>query len=159
MAGAAAHQNDRGRARGSEKAAGVVLSGEARPLADAVDACPPEVRLSPWPEGGEELESAIAKLRRVIVNLEDDARASEIGGLAAALIEKYAPGAPAAVKDEAAIRFAGYLAQSSSFGAILKGGVGPLSIEYQTNHAAMFRNCGAAALLTHWKIRRAGVIG
>ena len=134
------------------------MSG-ARPLADAVNACPPEVRLSPWPEGGEELAEAVAKLRRVVVNLEDDTRAREVGELAAALVEKYAPGAPAAVKDEALIRFAGYLAQSSSYGAIRKGGTGPLDVEYVTNHAPIFRNCGAAALLTNWKIRRAGAIG
>ena len=95
----------------------------------------------------------------MVIFLEDDTRAAEVGELAAALIERYAPGAPAAVKDEAAIRFAGYLSQSSSFGAIRKGGVGPLSVEYIANHAAMFRNCGASSLLTHWKIRRAGVIG
>ena len=131
----------------------------ARPLSEAVDACPPVVRLSPWPEGGEELENAIAKLRRVVIFIEDAARASEVGKLAAALVERYAPAAPADAKDEAVIRFAGYISQSSSFGAIRKGGAGPISIEYQTNHAAMFRNSGAEAILTHWKIRRAGVIG
>ena len=116
--------------------------------------------LSPFPNAGTMgRTTAIAKLRRVIINLEDDTRAGEIGELAAALVERYAPAAPAAVKDEAVIRFAGYLAQSSNYGAIRKGGVGPLSIEYITNHASMFRNCGAAALLTNWKIRRAGVIG
>ena len=116
--------------------------------------------LSPWPNAGTQARvSAISKLRRVVVNLEDDERASEVGELASALVERYAPSAPSATKDEACIRFAGYLSQSASFGAIRKGGVGPLSVEYVTNHASMFRNCGASSLLTHWKIRRAGVIG
>ena len=117
--------------------------------------------LSPWPSAGTKARTAaISKLRRACVHfLEDDTRAGEIGELAAALVERYSPGAPADVKDEAVIRFAGYLSQSASFGAIRKGGVGPLSVEYITNHASMFRNSGAAAILTHWKIRRAGVIG
>ena len=116
--------------------------------------------LSPFPSAGTQARTAaIAKLRRVVVNLSDDTRAVEIGELAAALVEQYAPSAPAAAKDEAVIRFVGYMAQSSNYGAIRKGGVGPLSIEYVTNHAAAFRNCGASSLLTHWKIRRAGVIG
>ena len=125
--------------------------------------------LSPWPNAGTAgRTAAVAKLRRVIPHLSeegvntpnenDDIRACELGEMASDLVEKYAPGAPDSVRDEACIRLIGYLAQSSSFGAIRKGGVGPLSIEYQTNHAAMFRNCGAQALLTHWKIRRAGVI-
>ena len=116
--------------------------------------------LSPFPNAGTQARTAaIGKLRRVIINLEDDTRAGEIGELAAALVERYAPAAPAAVKDEALLRFVGYISQSSSFGAIRKGGVGPLSVEYVTNHASMFRNCGAAALLTNWRIRRAGAIG
>ena len=116
--------------------------------------------LSPFPNAGTQARTAaIAKLRRVIINLEDDTRAGEIGELAAAVVEKYAPGAPASVKDEAVIRFAGYMAQSVSYGATRKGGTGPLSIEYVTNHSSMFRNCGAAALLTNWRIRRAGAIG
>ena len=87
----------------------------ARPLSEAMDACPPVVRLSPWPEGGEELENAIAKLRRVVIFLEDAERASEVGKLAAALVERYAPAAPADVKDEAVIRFAGYIVAICQF--------------------------------------------
>ena len=45
------------------------------------------------------------------------------------------------------IRFAGYLAQSD-FGPIAKETTGPQSRDYVTNHAAIFRNCGAAALLS-----------
>ena len=74
------------------------------------------------------------------------------------MVEQYAPGAPQALKDEAVIRFAGYLA-GSDFGGIAKEGIGPKEVEYTVNHAAMFRNSGAAALLSRWRVRRAGTIG
>ena len=34
-----------------------------------------------------------------------------------------------------------------------------MSVEYQMNHAAAFRNSGAAMLLTGHKVRRAGSVG
>ena len=74
------------------------------------------------------------------------------------MVEKYAPGAPAAIKNEAVHRFAGYLKQAS-FGAIAKDSVGPLQIEYAVNHANAFRNSDAAMLLSRWRVRRAGKIG
>ena len=116
--------------------------------------------LSPFPN---DKTAAVAKLRRVVLNLKDDERAAELGELAAALIEEYAPGAPQAVKDEAAIRFVGYLAES--IGPLQSVETGSVKIEFAeratstANHAAMFQHCGAKALLTRWKVRRGGVIG
>ncbi len=78
---------------------------------------------------------------------------------AAALIEREAPGAPQAIKNESLIRFVGYLAQAD-FGAIAsESTVGNKQIEYTVNHSAIFRNSGAKGLLAPWKIRRAGAIG
>ena len=73
-------------------------------------------------------------------------------------VDDYAPGAPVPLKDEAVIRFAGYLAQSD-FGGVRQEAIGPKTVEYVTSHAAAFRNSGAAALLTRYKVRRAGSIG
>ena len=147
----------------------MIDSQTARPYPTSDPPCRPrkssppslaKARLSPWPNPGTAgLTAAIAKLRRVVPNLEDDTRAREVGELASAMVEGYAPGAPSPVKDEAVVRICGYLAQSSAYGAIRRGGVGPLSIEYPSSHSSMFRNCGAQAILTRWKIRRAGVIG
>ena len=86
------------------------------------------------------------------------ARAERVLPVVVAQIERYAQGAPVAVKNEAAIRFGGYLLQSD-YGAIRTETLGPKSAEYQMNHAAMFRNSGAAALLTNWKVRRGGATG
>ena len=87
-----------------------------------------------------------------------DETTNSLGEMASALVERQAPGAPQAIRDEAVIRFAGYVSQSD-FGGIAKESVGPMDTEYVTNHAAMFRNCGAAALLSRWRVRRAGAIG
>ena len=89
---------------------------------------------------------------------EDSATAAQLLAVASALVEQYAPGAPVALQNEAAVRFAGYLAQSD-FGAIPKESIGPRSVDYVTNHANAWRNSGAAMLLSRWRVRRAGAIG
>ena len=73
-------------------------------------------------------------------------------------IERYAPLAPEEVQNEAAIRFSGYLASSPGFGAYRKLEVGSTTFEIPPTHGPAFRNCGAMALLSPWKIRRAGAI-
>ena len=85
-------------------------------------------------------------------------RATRLLEVATKLVVRYAPNAPTAVVNESVIRFAGYLGESG-YGAVRSETVGPMSVEYQTNHAAAFRNSGAAALLTHYRVRRAGPIG
>ena len=84
-------------------------------------------------------------------------RAVRILAVVSATVTEYAPHAPTALLNEAAIRMGGYLAQSD-YGSIRENKVGGLEISYQMNHAMMFRNSGAQALITRWKIRRAGVI-
>ena len=118
------------------------------------------VTLSPWPSSPVALENATARLKAVIQGAaaDSDERTAELGAAAAAMVERYAPGAPQALKNEAVIRFAGYLAQSD-FGSIAKESIGPLDTEYVTNHAALFRNSGAAACVSRWRVRRAGAIG
>ena len=106
------------------------------------------------------MAAAVTRLKAATqgATLDSDDRTSELGAVAAAMVEQYAPGAPGPLKDEAVIRFAGYLAQSD-FGTIGKEVIGPRDVEYVTNHASAFRNSGAAMLLTRWRVRRAGAIG
>ena len=85
------------------------------------------------------------------------ARATRLLPVAVRAVTDYAPTAPEVLRDEATIRFAGYLAQSD-YGTVRQEAVGPLSREYVTNHAAAFRNSGAAMLLTRHKRRRGGVV-
>ena len=85
------------------------------------------------------------------------APAARLLPVAVAVVEEYAPAAPSVLQDEAVIRFAGYLAEAR-FGAVSSRSVDPLSQEYVVNHAPAFRNCGGAALLTRYRVRRAGAI-
>ena len=79
-------------------------------------------------------------------------------GVASRAALDYAPKAPTVLLNEAVIRFAGYLVQSD-WGGIRSETLGPKSVEYVVNHAAAFRNSGAAMLLTRYKVRRAGHVG
>ena len=84
-------------------------------------------------------------------------RAERILAVASAEVLEYAPHAPDVVQDEAVIRLGGYLAQSD-YGTLRDESLGPYSKSFQMNHAMMFRNCGAMALLTRYKARRAGLV-
>lgn len=84
-------------------------------------------------------------------------RATRVLAVAARLVADYAPQAPTEALNEACVRFGGYLL-ASDYGTARSESLGPQSVEYVTNHAAMFRNSGAMALLTRYKRRRAGAI-
>ena len=122
--------------------------------------------LSPWPTTPAAKAAAIAQLKDAVAGAavdtregrDPDSRADQLGAVAAALVEREAPGAPQQVKDEAVIRMAGWLAQSD-FGTIRVEEIGPRKVEYAMNHGMAFRHSGAKALLSPWKVRRAGVIG
>ena len=114
--------------------------------------------LTPWPGTPAALAAALACLRAAGVDAKSDDRLGAIGAAASAMVEMYAPGAPESLREEAVIRFCGYLSQAG-FGAIATEDIGTLKIEHVTNHAAAFRNSGAAALLSRWRVRRAGAIG
>ena len=104
------------------------------------------------------------------VTIQADALATELGipeakairllAVATEMAENYAPLSPDAMSNESVIRFVGYLVASEGggYGAQRKTEVGPLTVEYTVNHAMAFRNSGAQALLTHYKVRRAGAI-
>ena len=95
----------------------------------------------------------------VAADLEDTVTAARLLAVATQVVEDYAPGAPEVLQNEAAIRFAGYLGSGpSGFGAVKQTTVGPLTVEVPVNHAAMFRNSGAAALLTRHRVRRGGAV-
>ena len=93
-----------------------------------------------------------------------DATGAELGNatrllsVATIQVQDYAPKAPTALQNEAVIRFAGYLDQAGTYGAVASSAVGPLTASYVVNHAPMFRNSGAAALLTRYRVRRGGKV-
>jgi len=116
------------------------------------------VVLAPWPNDRDALAAATAALKAALDPDLDDARVQALGEAAAARVQKEAPGAPQAVKNEACVRFAGYL-NEADFGTVESESIGPGTINYQRNHAGAFRLCGAYGLIAPWKVRRGGAIG
>ena len=96
------------------------------------------------------------------IGIPDDelGRAQRLLDAATAVIERYAPAAPVSLKNEATIRFCGYLT-GSDYGGVRSESIGPRAVVYTSpsNNPAAFRSCGAAGLLTHYKRRRAGSVG
>ena len=126
------------------------------------------VVLSPVPVESSDLDAARNYLAAQIgmghdTHGADAETLSRLDGLmqvAAALVEREAPAAPQAVKNECVIRVAGYLRQSDFGGVKSESSVGGRTVEYfPTNGALAFRNSGAKGMLSPWKRRRARAIG
>ena len=77
--------------------------------------------------------------------------------VATALVERYAPGAPEAVQNEATIRVAGWLAEAPSSGARVET-IGDITTTWTPSMTGALRSSGAMGLLSVWKQRRAGAI-
>ena len=94
----------------------------------------------------------------VAIGTEDDLTVTErLLGVASALVEDYAPGAPQAVRNEAVIRVAGAL-QQSDFGGIASESLGDRTVSYFPQASggwSPFRKSGAMGLLSPWRPRRA----
>ena len=113
--------------------------------------------LSPWPTTSAALASATACLRGAI-GATDDPTAQRLGSTAAALVERYAPSAPQAIKNEAVIRCAGWLHEAPA-GGVRSEATGEIRTSYMPSATGALRSSGAMGLLSPWKVRRAGAIG
>ena len=117
--------------------------------------------LSPWPVGS---SIAISVLKDAISPGASSIEIERLGAACSARIELYAPLAPAAIRTAALILFAGYLAEASRRGfGVLRSettDLGDVKLVHDsiTNHSAAFKNCGAAGILSSWKIRRGGTL-
>ena len=109
--------------------------------------------LSPWPTTTAEIQAATTTLATACGCSE--AVAGRLGPVVAALVERYADAAPAAVKSEAVVRAAGWLAGNKP--GLRKVGVSNIDIEYSGGQSAL-RHSGAMSLLSPFKVRRAGAI-
>ena len=83
--------------------------------------------------------------------------ATRLKAVATELVTRYAPDSPDAVANEAAIRTAGWLAEQPS-AAITSEAEGDIRTSYAPTMLSALRHSGAMALLSPWKIRRAGAI-
>ena len=87
----------------------------------------------------------------------DSATATRLLAVASALVTRYAPLAPGAVSNEAVIRAAGWLAEQPS-AAITSESEGDIRTSYAPTMQSALRHSGGMALLSTWKLRRAGAI-
>ena len=87
----------------------------------------------------------------------DQSTAIRLLGVATELVTRYAPDAPDAISNEAIIRCAGWLAEQPST-AIRSETEGDIRTSYIPMMQSALRHSGAMALLSAWKIRRAGAI-
>ena len=109
--------------------------------------------LSPWPTTPAAVTAATTALAEAIGASESVA--GRLGPVVAAIVERYAAGAPAAVKSEAVIRCAGWLFSFKP--GLRKIGISNVDIEFSGGQSAL-RNSGAMSLLSPFKVRRAGAI-
>ena len=114
--------------------------------------------LSPWPTAGSDRDDAVAVLAAAVGCSEAVAR--RLGPVSAALTEAEASGAPPEIKSESVVRCCGWLYQSTPGLADSKMSAGPVDIvrTFSPGYSAL-RHSGSMALLSPWKIRRAGRIG
>ena len=128
--------------------------------------------LSPWPPttSAVALKAATVLLRAAIGEGKNqttgpgfaydatDAAVQRLGATVSAHVERFAADAPQPIKDEAVIRASAWLFDTK--GAVRIDGVAALNLSpAPTTSAPWFRHSGAMALLSPFKIRRAGVIG
>ena len=116
--------------------------------------------LSPWPNAGTAGETAaLDYLKRACAGFtkESDEAARALGQMASARVERDAPGAPQSVKNQAVVRYCGYMAQAD-FGTIRQESIGPKETQYVVNHQRAWVNCGARSILAPWKVLHAAPI-
>ena len=87
----------------------------------------------------------------------DSTTATRLLAVATELVTRYAPVAPQAIANEAAIRAAGWLAEQPA-AAISGETEGDIRTSYAPTMQSALRHSGGMALLSPWKIRRAGAI-
>ena len=85
---------------------------------------------------------------------EPDVRAHYLAKAARRAVERYAPDAPDDIHAEAFVRYASALATAT--GPLNRHSIvsGDLSVRFVVDDAGLFRRCGAAALLSPYKVRR-----
>ena len=118
------------------------------------------VTLSPFPGTSmtSQRPAAIACIRESIAggsSLTND-RAAALGETAAAMVERFSPDAPGAVKNEAVIRVAGWM-HSRRPNPLQSVSTGEVRLDFRERFFApdALRNSGARSLLTPWRTRRA----
>ena len=111
--------------------------------------------LVPWPATAAARTTLKAGINAP--NLSDD-RADALGSTAGEIVQRYASAAPVVVKNEAAIRLAGWLRVSAK-GDIIPTGVGGITFSWRpTVGRNALRQCGSMGILSQWHRPRAMIL-
>lgn len=99
----------------------------------------------------------------IVVPPNEEARISNsrldmLAETACEIVQRYAPEAPQPIKREALFRLVGYL-HGSDYGGFVSETLGPQSFTHASTNADFARRSGALALLSPYRIRRAGAAG
>ena len=117
------------------------------------------VVLAPWPTETDGLDAAITALREwVPAPDESESRLEAIGEAAAALVSRYAPSAPVAVRNEAVVRTVGWLLDSPA-GNIRSESAGPFTTDFAPSQRGAMMHSGAKSLLYPYRSKTAGLAG
>ena len=114
------------------------------------------VILTPWPAANTQALAAARTCLKNAIGEADDSVIDRLGPTAAALVERYAPSAPQAVKSEAVIRAAGWL-NSQSAGSIRREDIGDVSTSYAPSMTGVLLHSGCKSLLFAWRVKTAGI--
>ena len=87
----------------------------------------------------------------------DSVTATRLLAVATALVTRYAPDAPGAIQGEAVLRVSGWLSEAPASG-VRSESIGDISTTFSPALTGGFGASGAMALLSPWKIRRAGPV-
>ena len=87
----------------------------------------------------------------------NDPETARLVEAASAIVDRYAAEAPEAVRNEAVVRVTGYLAECPP-APIRHERAGEISTGFHRDSASALRHSGAMAILSPWKVRRAGAI-
>ena len=87
----------------------------------------------------------------------NQALADRLHPVAVALVERYAPIAPSRAQNEGVVRTAGWLADTPA-ASLQAEQFGDVSVTWAPGQLSALRHSGAMALLSPWKVRRAGSI-
>ena len=88
----------------------------------------------------------------------DATEAARLAPVVEAMVARYAPSAPLVLRAEAAIRIAGWLADSPS--SNLRGStIGPVSYDFAASQRGALMHSGAKALLYPYRRKTAGIAG
>lgn len=88
----------------------------------------------------------------------DATEAARLAPVVDAMVMRYAPSAPLVLRQEAAVRVAGWLADSPA--SNLRGStIGPISYDFAPSQRGALAHSGAKALLYPYRVKSAGLAG